>query len=82
MIAVNRLEFLMPMRSPDIPEGESVAFSPYFQKYRFSVTGTIVTASRLPSGVQKIVASIGFSPEICDLLSDYFFAATIAARRA
>lgn len=81
-ISVNSLDFLMPMRSPDLPEGAEVSFSLFFQKFRFSVAGKVVSATRLPTGVQKLVASINFSPEICDLLSDYFFAASIAAKRA
>jgi hypothetical protein len=81
-IAVNRLAFLMPLSSPDIAVGTEVSFTLYFQKYRFSIAGQIETAQRLPTGVQKVQASIGFSPELCDLMSDYFFASSIAARRA
>lgn len=80
-IAVNRLEALMPMRSPDIPVGADVSFSLFFQKFRFSVAGKVETAARLPTGVLKLVASISFTPEICDLLSDYFFTASIVAKR-
>jgi hypothetical protein len=81
-IAVNRLDFLMPMRSPDVPEGTSVSFSLYFQKYRFTVSGKIESAQRLPTGVQKVRAVLDFSPELCDLMSDFYFASSIAARRA
>jgi hypothetical protein len=81
-LAVNRLDFLLPLRSPDIPAGTSVSFSLFFQKFRFSVAGKIETAQRLPTGVQKLRASLEFSPELCDLMSDYFFAASVAARRA
>jgi hypothetical protein len=71
-IAVNRLEFLMPFRSPDLAPDTPVAISLYFRKYRFTVNGSIEKAERLPSGVQKVRASIDFSPELCDLMSDYF----------
>jgi len=81
-VAVNRLDFLMPLSSPDIPAGAAVSFSLFFRKFRFGVSGKIESAMRLPTGVQKLVASIDFSPELCDLLSDYFFAANIAAKRA
>jgi hypothetical protein len=80
-IAVNRLDFLMPLRSPDIPAGSSVAISLYFRKYRFTVNGKIETTERLPTGVQRLRASLAFSPELCDLMSDYYFASSIAARR-
>lgn len=81
-LAVNRLDFLMPMRSPDISVGAPVAVSLYFRKYRFTVNGAIESTLRLPTGVQKLRASIQFSPELCDLMSDYLFAASIAAKRA
>lgn len=81
-LAVNRIDFLMPLRSPDIPLGTAATVSLYFQKYRFTVNAKIDSAQRLPTGVQKLRASLDFSPELCDLMSDYFFAASIAARRA
>jgi hypothetical protein len=79
-LAVNRLEFLMPLRSPDLLPGSPAAISLYFQKFRFTVNGAIEKALRLPSGVQKVSASIEFSPELCDLMSEYFFALSHASR--
>jgi hypothetical protein len=81
-LSVNRLDFLMPFRSPDLPLDSRVAISLYFRKFRFTVTGKIESADRLPTGILKVRASIDFSPELCDLMSDYYFAASIAARRA
>jgi hypothetical protein len=81
-LAVNRLDILMPMRSPDITAGAPIAISLYFRKYRFTVNGKIESTLRLPTGVQKLRASIAFSPELCDLMSDYYFASSMAARRA
>jgi hypothetical protein len=81
-LAVNRLDFLLPLRSPDLEPGSKVAFNLFFQKYRFSVEGTIDSSQRLPTGVQKARASIGFSPELCDLLSDYYFAQSHATAKA
>jgi hypothetical protein len=80
-LSVNRLDFLMPLRSPDIPVGTRIAISLYFQKYRFTVNGRIESSLRLPTGVQRLRAEIDFSPELCDLMSDYFFASSIAAKR-
>jgi hypothetical protein len=81
-LAVNRLEFLMPFRSPDLPLGSPVSIILYFQKFRFTVTGSVEKAERLPTGVQKVRAAIDFSPELCELMSDYFFASSVAAKRA
>ena len=80
-LAANRLDFLMPLRSPDLGVGTKAAFNLYFQKYRFTVEGTIDSAQRLPTGVQKARASIGFSPELCALLSDYYFAQSHSAAK-
>jgi len=81
-LAVNRLDFLMPMKSPELPVGAQVVFTLYFQKFRFSVAGKIETVSRLPTGVLRLRASIEFSPELCDLVSDYLFASRMSAKKA
>jgi hypothetical protein len=73
-LAVNRLDFLMPLRSEDLQTGEKASFSLYFQRYRFNVEGSVESSQRLPSGVQKARASVAFSPELCELASDYYFA--------
>jgi len=46
------------------------------------VDQAIEKTERLPTGVQKIRASIAFSPELCDIMSDYYFASSLAAKRA
>jgi hypothetical protein len=80
-LAVNHLDFLMPLRSPDIPAGTAAAIVLYFQKYRLTVNAKIESTQRLPTGVQKLRAVLDFSPELCDLMSDYFFAVSVAAKR-
>jgi len=79
-LAANRLECLMPLRSPDIAAGTEASFSLFFQKYRFNVPGKVEQSSRLPTGIQRLRASLAFSPELADILGDYFFAARVAAR--
>jgi hypothetical protein len=81
-LAVNCLNILMPMRSPDFLEGTAVSVSLYFRKYRFTVKGKIDNSLRLPTGVQKMRVAIDFSPELCDLMSDFYFASSLAAKRA
>jgi len=71
-LAANRLEFLMPLRSADMVPGTDTVFSLFFLKYRFNVAGKIEHAERLPTGVQRVKASIGFSAELIHLLDDYF----------
>jgi len=71
-LSVNRLNFLMPLHSPDLSPGTAVSFNLYFQKYRFTVAGKIDSSERMQSGVQRLSASIDFSPELCDLITEYF----------
>jgi hypothetical protein len=80
-LSTDRLEFLLPLKSPDIAVGTSASFNLFFQKYRFAVAGKVESSIRLPTGVQRIRAIIEFSAELCDILSSYFFSATVAARR-
>ena len=71
-IAVNKLEFLAPLRSADLVVGEKVSFALFFQRYRFSVSGGITGSERLQTGVQRGRAAIDFSPELVQLLEEYY----------
>jgi hypothetical protein len=81
-LAVNRLDFLMPMRSPDIAIGTEATFSLYFQRFRFSVAGKIGKSTRLPTGIQRVWATLEFSAELCDVMSDYFYLARPGVKEA
>ncbi len=71
-LAANYLEFLVPMRATDLSLGLEATFSLYFLSYRFTVRGTIESAERLPTGVQRVKAAIGYSPELVHILEGYF----------
>jgi hypothetical protein len=71
-LASNRLDFLESMNSPDRLVGEQVVIDLFFLKYRFSVSGTIDSATRLPTGVQRSKLVIGFSAELMHILEEYF----------
>jgi hypothetical protein len=73
-LGVNRLEFLLPMKAPDLAPGTAGVFSLYFQRYRFSVKGSIESSVRLPTGVQKAKARLEFSAELVQVVTDYLFA--------
>ena len=70
-IAMNRLEFLLPLRSEDLAVGTDAVFTLFFQRYRFTVKGKVDRTQRLQTGVQKASAAIEFSPELVQLLSEY-----------
>lgn len=71
-LAANRADFLMPLRDPDREPGEEASLDLFFLKYRFNVAGTIVSAQRLPTGVQRCRMELSFSPELVHLLEDWF----------
>jgi hypothetical protein len=60
-----------------IPEarkpGTSVAYQLYFKKYRISVAGTIESSSMLPKGIVRTVSALSFSPELAEIVDDYWF---------
>ncbi len=72
-LGVNLVEFLTPLRSSDLAPGQQATFNLFFQRYRFSVRGRIERADRLPTGVQRARATLEFSPELCDIMSEYFY---------
>lgn len=72
-LGAGQAEFLLPLKSPDLAEGGSFSLSLAFIRYRFALKGKILKAERLPSGVQKVKAGLEFSPELVELVSEYFF---------
>lgn len=72
-LAVNCVEFLTPLRSTDLSPGMKVSLNLFFQRYRFSVAATIERADRMPTGVQRARAQLDFSPELCDIMTEYFY---------
>jgi hypothetical protein len=70
-VAVNRLDFLLPMSAPELAPGTAVSFSLFFQRYRFSCRGRMESCVRQQSGVQKGRASLDFCAELVQLLAEY-----------
>ena len=66
------LEHLEAAGAPVRPTGSAVQFQLFFKKYRFTVTGTVDTAVKLPQGIVRTVSKINFSPELVELIDDYW----------
>jgi hypothetical protein len=58
--------------SPRFP-GSSVVYQLFFKKYRVSAAGTIVSTETLPQGIRKTVASLKFTPELVEIINDYWY---------
>ncbi|MDR1949238.1 MAG: hypothetical protein LBQ38_07590 [Spirochaetaceae bacterium] len=53
--------------------GTMAAYQLFFKKYRVSAAGTIVSATTLPQGIVRTVANMAFSPELVEIIDDYWF---------
>jgi hypothetical protein len=58
--------------TPRAPE-TSVAYQLFFKKYRISAAGTIVSTDTLPQGLVRTVSSLAFSPELVEIIDDYWY---------
>jgi hypothetical protein len=56
------------VRSP----GAAITYQLFFKKYRISVSGTVETAVRLPQGIIRTVSKLNFSPELVEVIDDYW----------
>jgi hypothetical protein len=53
--------------------GSSVAYQLFFKKYRVSAAGSIVSSHILPQGLVSTSASLVFSPELVEIIDDYWY---------
>ncbi|MDR1104966.1 MAG: hypothetical protein LBL44_01290 [Treponema sp.] len=58
--------------------GTSVAYQLFFKKYRISSAGSIIQAETLPQGLVRTTAQIAFSPELVEIIDDYWYTARTA----
>jgi hypothetical protein len=58
-----------PVRAPGTP----VAYQFFFKKYRVSAGGTIANSSTLPQGIIRTTATLAFSPELVEIIDDYWY---------
>ena len=77
-ISSKSVEFLEGASSTERQSGAPLSLQMYFRKYRVNAQGTVVSASRLPSGLVKTRASLSFSPELVEILDEYWFRERIA----
>jgi hypothetical protein len=53
--------------------GSPVAYQLFFKKYRIAVTGSVVSSSVLPQGIVRTVSNLVFSPELVEIIDDYWY---------
>ncbi len=81
-LASDTLGFLVPMNGPELEQGKAVQLKLFFRSYQFAVPGSLASVTRLPNGVQKVMASVQFSPELVAIIEQYRFAERFTGKSA
>ena len=66
------LEHLEAAGSPVRAPGTKTEYQLFFQKYRVAAAGTVETAVQLPQGIVRTVSKMDFSPELVEIIGDYW----------
>jgi hypothetical protein len=66
------IEHLEAAGSPIRHSGSPAAYQLYFKKFRISAAGTIIEAVTLPQEIVKTSANLAFSPELVEIIDDYY----------
>ena len=66
------LEHLEAAGAPVRVPGTRTEYQLFFKKYRLTATGIVETAVQLPQGIVRTVSKINFSPELVELIDDYW----------
>jgi hypothetical protein len=53
--------------------GTSVAYQLFFKKFRVSAAGSVISSDTLPQGLIRTVSQLAFSPELVEIIDDYWF---------
>lgn len=68
------IEHLEAAGSTTRAAGTPAAYQLYFKKYRVSVAGNIVSSSVMPQGLVRTSSSLSLSPELVEIIDDYWYA--------
>jgi len=52
--------------------GTNVVYQVFFKKYRVNLSGNVETAVQLPQGIVRTVSKIAYSPELVEIIDDYW----------
>jgi hypothetical protein len=68
------IEHMETADSPVRFSGTPVAYEVILQKRRLLLTGSVVSAGVLPQGLVRTVSRLSFSPELVEIIDDYWYA--------
>jgi len=72
-VGVNKIALEIPGRLPAPAIGQVLSSKLYFQTHQFVVNGKVTGSESLASGGRKISMDMGFTPELVEIMDDYFF---------
>ena len=72
-LGVNKVALEIPGRLPAPAVGQVLSSKLYFQTHQFVVNGKVTAVDALSSGGKKVSMEVGFTPELVEIMDDYFF---------
>jgi hypothetical protein len=80
-LAVNSLTLRVPAAPPGLAEGEACSAILYFQVYpRVTATGKVTSLARGQGSQVTVTMPIEFTPELIEIVDDYFFRQSIQSK--
>jgi hypothetical protein len=79
-LAVNSLKLRMSTALPGLAEGAVCGARLYFQIYQFTASGKVTAIERLTGDQLVVTLAIEFTPELIEIMDDYFFRQSIQGR--
>ncbi|MDR1929784.1 MAG: hypothetical protein LBQ44_04055 [Treponema sp.] len=67
------IEYLEAAGAPLREPGTNVVFRIFFKKFRVTVSGNVESAVQLPQGIVRTVSKIAYSPELVEIIDEYWF---------
>jgi len=79
-LSVNSLTLRLFAAPPGLADGETCSAKLYFQVYQFAVNGKVSGIQRGQDGQMLVMITIDFTPELIEILDDFFFRQSIQAK--
>ncbi|MGO9412443.1 MAG: PilZN3 domain-containing protein [Spirochaetia bacterium] len=79
-IAANCLSLRLPARPAELSEGAACSLRLYFQVYQFTANGKVTALETGDGGQVTATICLEFTPELIEIVDDYFFRQSIEAR--
>ena len=79
-LSVNRVVLDLPASLPPPEPGQAIVSKLYFQLYQFAVTGLVESVTQGQGGARRTTFQIDFTPELVEIMDDYFVRVTFNKR--